>query len=86
MSKMKSKFRPTSKSSSKPSAPRVWCVDVKEFEEGWGIRTDDRLEFPSEEEANAYATKFNKESATHDTDENFYQAVAYPKDPAKNKS
>ena len=80
MSKMKSKFRPKIKPRSKPSAPQVWYVDVNEHEADWGMRRDERIEFASEEEAKAYADKFNRESAKHDTDSDFYHAVAFPKD------
>lgn len=80
MSKVKSKFRPQNKSIDKSFAPQVWCVDVSEYEAGWGTRRDELLEFSSEEEARIYVEKFNKESTRDDTDSHFYRAVAFPKD------
>lgn len=85
MSKMKSKSRPKTKSIQKPSEPQVWCVRVTEHERDWGIRTDDLLEFPSEEKAVAYAENYNKNSAEMDTPDHFFQAIAFAKKPAAEK-
>ena len=83
MSKTKSKFRPKSKAKSiqKPSEPQVWCVKVTEHEKDWGVRTDDLLEFPSEEKAVAYAAQYNQKSAETDTPDHFFHATAFAKDP-----
>ena len=83
---MKSKYRPKTKSVQKPSEPQVWCVQVTEHERYWGIRTDDLLEFPSEEKAVAYAESYNKKSAAMDTPDHFFQAIAFAKkQPQRNK-
>ena len=87
MSKMKAKFRPKSKAKpiQKPSEPQVWCVEVTEFEKGWGIRKDDVLEFPSEAKARAYAELLNKKAAESNTSEYSFHADAFAKEPAKNE-
>ena len=87
MSKMKSKFRPKSKTNTiqKPSEPQVWCVEVTEYEKEWGIRKDDLLEFPSEAKARAHAEQYNKMSAEKDTPDHSFHAVAFPKESAKNQ-
>ena len=82
MSKMKFKFRPKTKSTKQSTEPQMWCVKVTEYEKDWGIRTDDLLEFPTEEKAVTYASEYNKKSAELDTPDHFFQAIAFPKDPA----
>lgn len=85
MAKVKSKFRPPKKPLEKSAAPQPWCVIVTEYEKGWGIRTDDRLEFPSKAQASAYADQYNENSAKYDTPENSYHAMIYPKEPLQKK-
>ncbi|MBF5007718.1 hypothetical protein [Diaphorobacter caeni] len=79
MSGMKSRFRPKSQKSPKPSPPQTWCVEIIESEAGWGMRLDERLEFPSEEKAVAYATKFNEDAKRYNTDEHHFHASVLAK-------
>ena len=83
MSKLKSRFRPKAPKPPKPSAPKTWHVDIHESEADWGVRLDERLDFPTEEQALAYAQKFNEEAATYATAQQSFHAFAYCKKPTK---
>lgn len=87
MSKMKSKFGKNTKTKPVPktSEPQIWCVKITEHERGWGIRTDDLLEFPNEEKAVAYADSHNKKSAEQDTPDHFFHAIAFAKETTDKK-
>ena len=79
MSKLKSRFRPKASKPPKPLAPKTWYVDIHESETDWGVRLDERLNFPTEAEALAYAQKFNEEAATYATAQQSFHAFAYSK-------
>ena len=67
--------KPQSKST-KNSEKELWCVDVYEHEKGFGQRLEDRFEFPSEEDAEAYVCKANAEFSKQGDSDCF--ALAHP--------